>query len=193
LFETSPITVRVLISDNVGGGYAYVPKEELGTPMVFMSYSIPYIEPVFPHTLTRTFVHEMGHITGHFKDEYYPFETDTNLEKSISCNCVSAGATLFDGSAFNDPSDSSKNPWLQQSLPYENKHHEVVYNLISGPVPNYNGQLYEGCAGGRYKSYRTHNLSIMSYHNIFMDPTTFAQGFGPVHRYYMEELFFKKF
>ncbi len=117
LFETHPITVRVLVSNNIGGGYAYRPTDETKPSTVFMSYSIPYLEPVFPHTLARTFVHEMGHVTGHFEDEYYGFETDTNLEKSISCNCVSEGATLHDGSLFSAPSDIKINPWLQGPLP----------------------------------------------------------------------------
>jgi hypothetical protein len=82
------------------------------------------------------------------------------------------------------------NPWLQDQLPVEMPDKTLNWSLLSGPVPGYDGSLFPGCDGS-YRSYRTHEKSIMAFHYFRMNAADFQQGFGPVHRYYMEELFLK--
>lgn len=190
--QQSNLDVRVIISDDFFGGaqgYAHLAENENAPDYVFMNRTHPLLELAVDELAAKTFVHEMGHIAGWFTDEYYPFETDSSVDKKIDCNCVSDGMLLVDGNSF-DP-EGDHNPWLQDKLPVEMPDRSLNYELLAGPVPNYDGRLFPGC-GNNYQSYRTYEKSIMSFHYMTMNSTEFQQGFGPVHRYYMEELFFKQ-
>lgn len=188
--QQAALDLQVIVTDDPFGGvqgYAHISTLDNAPDRIFFNRTHPIFDGIVSDFAGRTFVHEMGHIAGWFTDEYYPFEETDDLSSRVDCNCVSNGAVGFEGQAI-DP--NANNPWLQEKLPVEMPDKTLNWELLSGPVPNYNGSLFPGCDGA-YQSYRTHEKSIMSFHYFTMNANDFANGFGPVHRYYMEELYLK--
>jgi len=188
--QQANLDVQIIITDDAfGGAQGYAHNTTLaGMPdRIFMNRTHPIFSSVVNDFAGRTLVHEMGHIAGWFTDEYYPFDASDDLSAKVDCNCVSDGAVGPDGQTIDPKTD---NPWLQDQLSVEMPDKSLNWSLLSGPVPGYDGSLFPGCDGS-YRSYRTHEKSIMSFHYFSMNAADFQQGFGPVHRYYMEELFLK--